>query len=199
MLRHDRRLTWAILGWGVLALASSLSGCVDAVPQDVVQAVEKIDRDLTELGADEVSPAAYAEFAQQWMVLKVRAQADEDLIRWRWEPNDLEMALRRLQEEGARTVDRLTKERESLRRSAGHQIVLGEDRFRMETLQVSAIDGGILLRRPPNEIERLITQGHSVYRRDRYGLPLHAPGQPAQTAMMSNESRQYPDHNRISR
>jgi hypothetical protein len=110
-----------------MALVGSFSGCVEAVPQDVVKAVENIDRDLMELQAAELSPTDYAQFAQEWMALKARAQADEDLIRWSWESNDLEVALRRLQEEGARTVAHLKKERESLRRSAEGKIVRIED------------------------------------------------------------------------
>src|SRR5512137_670712 len=125
---HCPRITWAILGWGALVLAGSLPGCVEAVPQDVIEAVENIDRDLMELRAAEFSPNDYAQFAHRWMALKTRVQADEDLIRWPWEPNDLEVALRHLQEEGSRTVARLTKERESLRRSAEDKIARVEDR-----------------------------------------------------------------------
>src|SRR6202795_5149673 len=95
------RLTWGILGWGALALAGSLSRCVEAVPHDAIEAVENIDRDLVELRAAEFSPTDYTQLAHQWMALKARAQADEDLSRWPWEPNDLEVALGRLQEEGS--------------------------------------------------------------------------------------------------
>jgi hypothetical protein len=111
------------LGWGAVALVGSISGCMEAVPQDAVEAVEHIDHDLMELRAAEFSPADYTQFAQQWMDLKVRVQADEDLIRWVWEPNELEVDLRRLEAEGSRIVVRLTKERESLRRAAENTIV----------------------------------------------------------------------------
>ena len=72
-----------------MALAGSLSGCVEAVSQDVIEAVENIDRDLMELRAAEFSPTDYTQFAHPWMALKARVQAEEDLIRWLWEPNDL--------------------------------------------------------------------------------------------------------------
>ena len=127
MSSHCPRLTWAFLGWGAVALVGSVSGCMEAVPQDVVKAVENIDRDLMELRAAELSPTDYTQFSQEWTALKARAQADEDLIRWPWESNDLEVALRRLQEEGARTVANLKKERESLRRSAEDKIVRIKD------------------------------------------------------------------------
>lgn len=149
------------MGWGALALVGSLSGCVEAVPQDAVKAVESVDRDLMELRAAEFSPTDYTQFAQQWMALKARVQADEELIRWPWEPNDLEVALRRLQEEGSRTVARLTKERESLRRSAEDKIARVEDRFRIMTLQVNGIGSRLELGQKPDEIELLMEQAHA--------------------------------------
>lgn len=110
-----------------MALVCSVSGCVEAVPQDVVEVVESIDRDLMELRAAELSPTDYIQFSQEWTALKARAQADEDLIRWPWESNDLEVALRRLKEEGTRTVAHLKEKRESLRRSTEGKIVRVED------------------------------------------------------------------------
>ena len=198
------RLTWAILGWGALALAGSLSGCVVAVPQDVIEAVENIDRDLMELRAAEFSPTDYTQFAHQWMALKARVQADEDLIRWPWEPNDLEIALRRLQEEGSHTVARLTKERESLRRSAEDKIARVEDRFRTMTLQVSAIDSRLLLGQKSVEIDLLMKQAHAFYQQGRYDRSLDASDQAAQNlakqaAVLSSEFGRYADRDRISR
>jgi len=198
------RLTWAILGWGALALAGSLSGCVEAVSQDVIEAVENIDRDLMELRAAEFSPTDYTQFAHQWMALKARVQADEDLIRWPWEPNDLEIALRRLQEEGSHTVARLTKERESLRRSAEDKIARVEDRFRTMTLQVSAIDSRLLLGQKSVEIDLLMKQAHAFYQQGRYDRSLDASDQAAQNlakqaAVLSSEFGRYADRDRISR
>ena len=204
MSSHCPRLTWRFLGWGALALVGSLSGCVDAVPQDAIEAVEKIDRDLMELRAVEFSPTDYAQFIHQWMALKARAQADEDLIRWPWEPNDLEAALHRLQEEGASTVARLTKERESLRRSAEGKIARVEDRFRKMTLQVSAIDSWLVLGQKPDEIELLMKQAHAFYEEGRYDRSLDASDRAAQNlatqaSLLSSELGRYADRDRISR
>jgi lipoprotein-anchoring transpeptidase ErfK/SrfK len=204
MSSHFPRLTWAILGWGALALAGSLSGCVEAVPQDVIEAVENIDRDLMELRAAEFSPTDYTQFAHQWMDLKARAQANEDLIRWPWEPNDLEVALRRLQEEGSRTVARLTKERELLRRSAEDKIARVEDRFRMMNLQVSAIDSRLVLGKKSVEIDLLMKQAHAFYQQGRYERSLDASDQAAQNlatqaGFLISELGRYADRNRISR
>jgi len=204
MSSHCPRLTWVFLGWGALALVGSLSGCVEAVPQDAVKAVENIDRDLMELRAAEFSPADYTQFEQQWMALKARVQADEDLIRWPWEPNDLEVALRQLQEEGSRTVTRLTEKRESLRQSAEDKIARVENRFRMMTLQVSAIDSRLVLGQKSDEIELLMKQAHTFYEQGRYDRSLDASDRAAQNlatqvAMLSSELGRYADRNRINR
>lgn len=199
MSSHRLRITWAFLGWGAVALVSSVSGCMEAVPQDVVKAVENIDRDLMKLRADEFSSTDYAKFSHQWMALKTRAQADEDLIRWPWEPNDLEVALRLLQEEGTRTVAHLTQERESLRRSAEAKITQVEDRFRTMTLQVSVIHSRHLLGEKPDEIELLIEQAHAFYEQGQYDQSLDASNRAAQkmtmqSATLNSELRRYADH-----
>lgn len=204
MSSHCPRLKWVFLGWGALALVGSLSGCVEAVPQDAVKAVENIDRDLMELRAAEFSPADYTQFAQQWMALKARVQADEDLIRWPWEPNDLEVALRQLQEEGSRTVTRLTEKRESLRQSAEDKIARIENRFRMMTLQVNAIDSRLVLGQKSDEIELLMKQAHTFYEQGRYDRSLDASDRAAQNlatqvAVLSSELGRYADRNRINR
>jgi L,D-peptidoglycan transpeptidase YkuD (ErfK/YbiS/YcfS/YnhG family) len=204
MSSHCPRLRLEFLGWGALALASSLSGCVEAVPQDAVTAVENIDRDLMELRAAEFSPTDYAQFAQQWMDLKARVQADEDLIRWPWEPNDLEVALHRLQEEGARTVARLTNERELLRRSTEDKIARVEDRFRTMSLQVSAIGGRFGLGQKTDEIDLLMKQAHAFYEQGRYDRSLDASDRAAQNlamqaAVLSSQLGRYADRDQISR
>jgi L,D-peptidoglycan transpeptidase YkuD (ErfK/YbiS/YcfS/YnhG family) len=204
MSRHCPRLRLEFLGWGALALVSSLSGCVEAVPQDAVTAVENIDRDLMELRAAEFSPTDYAQFAQQWLALKARVQADEDLIRWPWEPNDLEVALHRLQEEGARTVARLMNERESLRRSTEDKIARVEHRFRTMTLHVSAIGSRLGLGQKHDEIDLLMKQAHAFYEQGRYDRSLDASNRAAQNlamqaAVLSSELGRYADRDQISR
>ena len=175
------RLTRILFGWGAMALVGSISGCVEAVPSDVVEAVDHIDQDLVELRAGELFPTDYTQFSHQWMALKARAQADEDLIRWPWEPNELEVALRQLQAEGARIVARLTKERESLRRSTEAKIAQAENRFQTVTLHVNAIDGRTLSRQRPDEIERLMNQVPVLYDQGQYDQSLTASDRAAQS------------------
>ncbi len=181
MTSQCQRLTQILFGWGAMVLVGSISGCVEAVPPDVVEAVDHIDQDLMELRAGEFFPTDYTQFSHQWMVLKARAQADEDLIRWPWEPNELEVALRQLQAEGDRIVARLTKERESLRRSAEAKIAQAENRFQITTLQVSAVDGRLLSRQRPDDIERLMTQARVLYDQGQYDQSLIASARAAQS------------------
>ncbi len=203
MSDHCPRVRSIVLGWGALALAGLFAGCVEAVPQDAIEAVENIDRDLMELRAAEFSPVDYARFAHQWMGLKSRVQADEDLVRWPWELNDLELALRRLQEEGSQTVARLTKEREALRRSAESKIAQVEDRFRVMAVQVGAIDSRIVLGQKPVETDLLMKQAHAFYEQGRYDRSLDASDRAAQnlatqTILLGNEFGRYADRGQIS-
>ena len=71
-----------------------LVGCVQAVPPDLVAAVEAIDQDLIALRAPETAPEEYGQFVRQWALLKARTQLDDDVIRWPWESGDLESDLR---------------------------------------------------------------------------------------------------------
>lgn len=181
MFCHWPRLTCVFLGWGAVVLVGSVSGCVEAVPQDVVHAIEDIDRDLMELRADELFPHEYAHFSQQWAVLKTQAQAEEDVIRWTWEPNNLEVALRQLQEEGVRTVARLTTERESIRRSAEEKIAQVENRPQTMSLPVSVVDNRFPSRQKPEESELLIHQAHAHSEQGQYDRSLDASERAAQS------------------
>ena len=188
---------------GVLILAGTLMACVEAVPQDAIDAVESIDGDLKQLRAAEFSPNDYAQFTHQWMTLKSRVQAEEDLVRWPWETNDLELALRRLHEEGAQTVARLTKERESLRHAAESKIALIEDRIRVMAVQVGAIDGRLVLGQKPIEADLLMKQAHTFYEQGQYDRSLDASARAAQslamqTTLLSHELGRYADRGRIN-
>ena len=185
-------------------ITAPLSGCVEAVPQDMIEAVENIDRDLMELRAAEFSPQDYTQFAHQWMALKTRVQADEDLIRWPWEPNDLEIALRRLQEKGSHTVARLTRERDLLRRSAEDRIARVENRSRIMSLQVSAIDSRLVLGQKPVETDLLVKQARAFYEQGRYDRSLDASDRATQNlamqaSVLTSELGRYANRDRISR
>ncbi len=196
-------MTGIVLGWGVLVYTCFLTGCVEAVPQDVVEAVESIDRDLMQLRAAEVSPDDYARFIHQWVTLKARVEAEDDSIRWPWEPNDLEAALRRLQVEGSQTVTRLTEQRESRRQAAEQRLLQVEDRSRMLAAQITTIDGKMVLGQEPVEADLLMKQAKAFYEQGQYGQSLEASQRAAhnltaQTAALTRELGRYADPARIA-
>jgi lipoprotein-anchoring transpeptidase ErfK/SrfK len=188
--------------WGALTLAGALTGCVEAVPQEVIDAVESIDRNLIQLRAAEIAPNDYSSFAHQWVTLRARVETEDDLIRWPWESNDLELALRRLQEEGSRTVARLTEQQATLRHSAERQLTRVEDQAKLMTVQVSAIDSRLVLGAKPVETDILMKQARAFYEQGHYEQSLEASDRAArnlaaQATMLSRELGRYASPDRI--
>ncbi|HET7910162.1 MAG TPA: L,D-transpeptidase [Nitrospira sp.] len=192
-------LRWA----GALTLGVSLSACVETAPPEIVQAIESLDEDLRELRAAEVAPAEYAAFAHQWVTLQTRVQAEEDTIRWPWEPRDLEQALRRLQLEGAKTVARLAVQREAERRAAAQQLGDVEAHARVIASQVSAIDSRVILAEKPVETDLLLKQARAFYEQGRYQQSLNASDRAsrhlaAQSTLLQRELGRYASPQRIA-
>jgi len=187
-----------------LALSCLLTGCVKTVPEEAVQAVASVDRDLVRLRASEVAPAEYARFTRQWMILKARVEAEDDTILWPWEPNDLESELRGLHEEGLQEVSRLAEQRESLRHAAEQQLMRAEDRSRALTKQVSTIDSRLVLGRNPVETELLLKQARSFYQQGEYAHSLTASDQATQrlatqASLLNKDLGRYANRERIAR
>jgi L,D-peptidoglycan transpeptidase YkuD (ErfK/YbiS/YcfS/YnhG family) len=188
---------------GALALTGSLVGCVEAVPPEIVEAVESIDRDLMQLRAAEFAPDDYSNFAHQWVTLRARVEAEEDTIRWPWESNELEQALRHLQAEGTRTVARITEQQEALRHSAERQLAHVEDQAKLISTEVSAIDSRLVLGAKPVEIDLLIKQARAFYDQGHYGQSLDASARAShnlatQAAMLNRELGRYASRDRIA-
>jgi L,D-peptidoglycan transpeptidase YkuD (ErfK/YbiS/YcfS/YnhG family) len=203
MMRSRQSLAQVILWPVTLALAGLFAGCVEAVPPDVIEAVESIDRDLIQLRAAEVAPNDYSSFAHQWVTLRARVETEEDAIRWPWESNDLEQALRKLQAEGTRTVARLAEQQDTIRRSAGRQLAHVEDRAKLIATEVSAIDSRLVLGEKPVEIDLLIKQARAFYEQGRYAQSLDASERAlqnlaTQTAMLTHELGRYASRDRIA-
>ncbi len=188
---------------GALAVSGVLAGCVESVPPDVVEAIESVDKDLTQIGAAELAPDDYNAFALQWVTLRTRVEAEEDAIRWPWEPNDLEQALRDLQAEGTRTVARLTEQRETLRRSAARQLADTEARAQLLATQVGTIDSRLILGAKPVETDLLLKQARAFYDQRRYEQSLNASDRAAryltaQSALLQRELGRYASQDRIA-
>jgi hypothetical protein len=187
---------------GAMALCGSLAACVETVPPEMVEAIESLDGDLLQLRAAEVAPSDYAAFAHQWVTLRTRVEAEEDSIRWPWEPNDLEEALRHLQVEGAKTVARLAAQQESERRAAARQLTDVEERAHTIAIQVSALDSRLILAEKPVETDLLLKQARAFYEQGLYDQSLNASDLAArhlaaQSALLQRELGRYASPDRI--
>jgi hypothetical protein len=204
-MKKYQRLMYSIAsGCTFLIQVMILTGCTDAVPQDVVEAIESIDQNLMDLRAAELSPDDYTRFAHQWMALKTRVQAEEDLIHWPWESNELELALRGLHEEGLQTVARVADQRKALRRTAEHKLTSVEDRFQILTVQVGAIDSRLVLGQQLVETDLLVKQARAFFEEGRFERSIEASDKAGrmlalQTSVLSSELGRYADHGRIGR
>jgi lipoprotein-anchoring transpeptidase ErfK/SrfK len=138
------------------------------------------------------------------MILKARVEAEEDAIRWPWERNELELALRLLQQQGAETLVRLAEEQESRGRIARELLVRVEERARLIALQVNAIDSRLILGRKPVEAELLIKQARAFFEQGQYVQSSAAAQEAAdnlatQIALLSRELGRYTNRDRITR
>jgi len=204
MTKYQRLIYSLAAGCAFLVLVAILTACTDAVPQDVVEAIEAIDRDLMELRAAELAPDDYSRFAHQWMALKARVQAEEDLIHWPWESNELDLALRGLYEEGVQTVERVTDQRKALRQTAEHKLASVEDRFQILTDQVGAIDSRLVLGQQLVETDLLVKQARAFFEEGQFERSIEASDKAgqmliSQTTVLSSELGRYADHGRIGR
>jgi L,D-peptidoglycan transpeptidase YkuD (ErfK/YbiS/YcfS/YnhG family) len=203
MILNIRAVAASLWYAGAFALSGSLAGCVETVPPEMVEAIESLDRDLLQLRAAEMAPNDYASFAHQWVTLRTRVEAEEDTVRWPWESNDLEAALRRLQAEGARTLARLAEQRETERRAAARQLADMESSAQTLATQVSAIDSRLILAEKPVETDLLLKQARAFYDQGRYDQSLQASERAsrhlaAQSALLQRELGRYANPDRIA-
>lgn len=191
--------TWAAGGVCILMLA----GCVPAVPQDLIAAIEAIDQDLIALRAPEAAPEDYTRFARQWVYLKARVQTDDDLIRWPWEANDLENELRQLHGEGWNTVSQLHSRQTAQRQKAESTLNRLEARFLSITSQVDSIEGRITLGGKPVQTDLLLKQARLFFNQKDYARAIHTAEQAGhalavQTAALTQELGRYADSGQIA-
>lgn len=204
MTKHQRLMYSFASGCVFLVLVVILTACTEAVPQDVVEAIESIDRNLMDLRAAELAPDDYSRFAHQWIALKARVEAEEDLIHWPWEPNELDLALRKLYEEGIQTVARVADQRKVLRETAEHKLTAVENRFQVLTDQVGAIDSRLVLGQQLIETDLLVKQARAFFEDGQYERSIEASDKAgqmltSQATVLSNELGRYADHGRIGR
>ena len=185
-----------------LLCMAGLVGCVQAVPPDLVAAVEAIDHDLIALRAPETAPEEYGQFVRQWALLKARAQLDDDVIRWPWESSERESDLRWLYVMGERTVSQLHDRQVSQQRAMQAKVTRLEDHLRSVAAKVEAIDGRILLGEKGVQTDLLVKQARSFLEQKDYPRAMQAAEKAghalkAQASLLSQELGRYADESRI--
>lgn len=201
-MEFTRSLACILALTGLLGLPS-LSGCVQAIPEDLVEALENLDRTLVEERAAEFAPEEYGRFAQQWVALKSRVQAEEDLIRWPWEANPLETDLRRLQEEGKLTANEVVRRKDSQRATAEERVSRVEQRLQVLNSRMVEIDGRLVLGHKPVETELLVKQARSFFDQEQFERAVYTADRAtqllgAQRAVLTSELGRYADLERIN-
>ena len=187
----------------VALLSMSLGGCVETVPEELVEAIESLDRDLSTLRASDVNPEAYSKFSRQWIALKSRVRSEENIVRWPWEDNELETDLEALQVEGTQLVSDVNSRIQAQRTTAETKLAKIEQRLRLMNTRVGDIGSRVVLGEHPLETEVHVKQArlfleqgqfeHSIQASERAGKILLT-----QTALLTNELGRYADDDLIA-
>lgn len=187
----------------VALLSMSLGGCVETVPEELVEAIESLDRDLTTLRASDVTPEAYSKFSRQWIALKGRVRSEENIVRWPWEDNELETDLEALQVVGTQLVSDVNSRIQAQRTTAETKLAKIEQRLRLMNTRVGDIGSRVVLGEHPFETEVNVKQArlfleqgqfeHSIQASERAGKILLT-----QTALLTNELGRYADDDLIA-
>ncbi|OQW35661.1 MAG: hypothetical protein A4E19_21455 [Nitrospira sp. SG-bin1] len=180
-----------------------LAGCVQAVPPDLLAALEAIDQDLIALRAPESAPEEYGRFVRQWVSLKARIELDDDLIRWPWETSDLENELRRLYSMGERTVSQLHERQTAQQRTTQEKVARLEEQLHAITSRVESIDGRILLGEKVVQTDLLVKQARSFFEQKDFHRAMLAADKAdhalkAQASLLSQELGRYADESRVA-
>jgi L,D-transpeptidase-like protein len=182
----------------VILLIASLAGCVQTAPPELLEAVESLDRDLVAIRGVEFAPTEYARFVQDWAALRGRMLAEEDVIRWPWEPNPLVADLQKVQEEGEKVMAVATQRKEEDHRDAEARLTLLERRLHVFNSRVDEMESRVVLGQRPIETELLVKQARSFMEQGLFARSLQATEQAstliaAQTALLTTELGRYAD------
>lgn len=181
----------------------SVGGCIETVPDELVETIESIDRDLKTLRASDLSPEAYSKFSRQWNALQGRIKSEEYIVRWPWEDNELETDLEVLQVEGTQLVSDVNSRIQAQRTAAETKLAKIEQRLRLLNTRVGDIGSRMVLGEHPVETEMYVKQArlfleqgqfeHSIQASEHAGKTLLT-----QTALLTNELGRYADDDLIS-
>lgn len=187
----------------VSLFAMSMSGCVETVPEELVEAIESIDRDLGTLRASTITPEAYSKFSRQWMTLKGRVRSEENIVRWPWEDNELETELEALQAEGTQLIAEVNSQLLAQRTAAETKLAKVEQRLRLLNTRVGDIGSRVVLGEHPLETELLVKQARHYLEEGQFEYANQASDRAGkilltQTALLTNELGRYADDDLIA-
>ncbi|MBM4121378.1 MAG: L,D-transpeptidase [Nitrospira sp.] len=183
-------------------LLMGLSACVQKAPPELLQAVEVLDHQLVEAQGVEFAPEEYARFVEQWVAVKGRMLAEEDVIHWPWEANPLAADLRKVQEQGERAASAAAQRKEAERRAAEARLAALEERLRLFTSSVDDMGSRVVLGQRPIETELLVKQARSHLEQGRYSRSTQTSQQAShlmddQIELLSAQLGHYADERRV--
>ena len=149
-------------------LVATLVACVQKAPPDLLEKIKSLDRQLSEVQAAEYAPEEYAQFVEHWITLQSRVLADDDTIRWPWEPNTLAAELWKVEEEGAHTVSSAIQRRDGERLDAERRVAALERRLGILSKRLEEAGSRIILGRRSIEPELLVRQARSFLNQGLY-------------------------------
>ncbi|MCC2641203.1 MAG: exported protein of unknown function, contains TonB box [Nitrospira sp.] len=187
----------------IAILSMSAAGCVETVPEELVEAVESIDRDLVTLRASDVTPETYSKFVRDWIELKARIQYEENIVRWPWEENGLETDLEKLQVEGTQLVAEVNARLQAQRAAAETKLARIEQRLRLMNSRVGEIGSRVVPGEHPVEAELLVKQARLLIEQGHFEQAVQASDRAgkillAQTTLLTNELGRYADDDLIA-
>ena len=184
-------------------LSTNLGGCVETVPDELVEAIESLDRDLVNLRASNVNPEAYSKFSRQWIAVHARVRSEENIVRWPWEENELETDLESLQAEGTQLVAEVNARLQAQRASVETKLAKVEQRLRLLNTRVGDIGSRVVLGEHPVETEMLVKQARILLEQGQFEQAIQASDRAGkilltQTALLTNELGRYADDDLIA-
>ena len=184
-------------------LLTSLGGCVETVPDELVEAIESLDRDLVTLRAADISPEGYTKFNRQWIALRTRVQSEENIVRWPWEENELETELESLQVEGTELVADVNTRLQAQRASVESKLAKVEQKLRLLNTRVGDIGSRVMLGEHPVETELLVRQARLFLEQGQFEQAVQASDRAGeilltQTTLLTNELGRYADDDLIA-
>lgn len=186
----------------IIFLFGSLPACVQTAPPDSLEAIDSLDRRLTDVKGAEFSPEEYARFINHWVAAKGRLLSEEDVIRLPWEPNRLAADLQKIREEGEVALSLALERQDAERLNAESRLAMVEERFRLFDDHVHDMGSRIMLGQKPIETELLVRQArsfleHGLFFRSNQAVRQASLMMDDQAAILANELGHYADERTI--